>query len=106
MFYCKLCSSAKDLKDEISLGYDEQYKDYPTDPSDEKPFFLVKVPTLIDPEELEDIPSNSHSDILNTGMIVYISSHKYDTYFVILNHRNNKSSNATSIFRNFKIIEP
>ena len=68
----------QDLKDEISLDYDEQYKDYPNDPSDsdEKPFFLVKVPTLIDPEELEDIPSNLHSDVLNKGMTVYNLTHK------------------------------
>ena len=61
-------------KDEISWNYDEQYTDYPTNPSDsdEKPFFLVKVPTLIDPEELEEIPSSSHSDVLNKGILVYI----------------------------------
>ena len=35
--------------------------------SDERPFFLVKVPTVIDNEELEEIPANHHTDLLNKG---------------------------------------
>ena len=69
----------ENLKDEINYGYDGRSKHHPVDTSDsdEKPFFLVKVPTLIDPEELEDIPSmdihsNTHSDVLNKGRLVYI----------------------------------
>ena len=35
--------------------------------SDEHPFFLVKVPTTINNDELEDIPVNHHTDLLNKG---------------------------------------
>ena len=35
--------------------------------SDERPFFLVKVPTVIDNDELEEIPANHHTDLLNKG---------------------------------------
>ena len=57
--------------------YEEVYKEFPTErpPTDnintDLPYFLVKVPTLINRQNLEEIPFETHPDAINKGTYIF-----------------------------------
>ena len=57
--------------------YEEVYEEFSTErpPSDninaDLPYFLVKVPTLINQQNLEEIPFETHPDTINKGTYIF-----------------------------------
>ena len=57
--------------------YEEAYKEFSTErPSSHNintdlPYFLVKVPTLMNQQNLEEIPFETHPDTINKGTYIF-----------------------------------
>ena len=68
------------MKDETPFLYDDKLVESPTkyNSDDELPYFLVKVPALMNYDYHQEITSTPYSDPLHKGKIMMLYNNKYE----------------------------